>query len=426
MSQRKKILTTAVYLIAFMLATGLFGWFFIKGSQPPESPGTASSHAVPQETTAVSPAAVAVTGVPTTEPPGDTEPPEAAESPKDTKMSGDTKPPENTEAPPSPGEQSGGQVMTLCGKKLEIPIKLEGLVEQGFTYAAAPEEGDGGLRMLDVYYQGKRVSVMVMDRAEMIREIEIYNFLDGFAQFSVDGVTGQSARSAIEGKWGEGQETSRGVEYAGNDQGESGVIVGYDGEDKMKYIHVRSDGVPEDQAVTGEESGETGSAVTDGATDYAGITQGDASAHLEEVLKHVTIAGKPVSFPLTLQDLLDQGFAYESTNPLSRKEKDWSFVLVHQGRRLMNVSTHSGKKGAGPEKRRIVSLQIDYGESGMEDFNLCGVNRDSGRGEVLKIWGQGESTPWGLRYQSGTDKKKVVDMYFSREGKLSSVYISVN
>ncbi len=311
MDQRKKILTTAVYLMACMLAIGLFGWFFIICPQLLESHGTASSHAVPRETASVSTAAAVSAPAPTAEPSVD------------------------TEAPSSSVEPPDGQVIAFFGEELDIPMKLEELVRQGFTYAVIPGDGNSGTHMLEVYHQGKRAAVVKM----------------------------------------------------------AGV--------------------------------ETGNEQADDETDYASITQGDTSSHLEDVLKHVTIAGVPMSFPLTVQDLLDRGFTYESAEPLSRKEKNWSFVLVYQGRRLMYASAQSKKKEAGLAERQITSLQADYGESGMEDFALCGVKKDFSRGDVLKIWGQGESTPWGLRYQGGTDGKKVVDLYFSRDGKLSSVYISV-
>lgn len=417
MTQKKRVCVTILFFAGFLLAIALFGWFLVK---MPEGPGMA-----PVLTDATS-----APGTSMVEEPGavgsDTAEPEATEIAAGQEPESAASEPESL----APGEDSGGEPLQvrqiwLCGRELKVPLTLQDLTEQGFTYAVISGYKGRDVRQLGVYYKGKQVSIMTVDAAENVVEMGFYEFLDGLEDFSAQGVDWQATRDFVEEKWGEGVRTSQGVRYG---SGAEHMVFGYSGEDRLKYVKIYCPGgKAADPAGEGDTKAEDAPAeeteTPPQAPDPAAITGGDAAANLDEVFKHVFLGGRELSFPMTMQDLADQGFSWEAAGPLSKEKKDWHFVLLDRGRRLVPMRSHSSKKGTGPGERVIHFLQLDYTESGTEDFAICGVDRESTRETVEKIWGEGKRMPWGLKYQSEKDETKSVEMYFSRNGKLSSVYI---
>ena len=128
------------------------------------------------------------------------------------------------------------------------------------------------------------------------------------------------------------------------------------------------------------------------------ISKGDLEKNFEEVMKHVTICGKKVSFPLTLKKL-GKGFTIKKSS-YQPKGNDVMADLYYKEEKIAELWIDNGKKGNIKEK--TISY-INFGAMRNSDFefNICGVNLETPWDHIYELWGKNEN---GIFYKNGNKK----------------------
>ena len=127
------------------------------------------------------------------------------------------------------------------------------------------------------------------------------------------------------------------------------------------------------------------------------ISKGNLEKNLEEVMKHVTICGKKVSFPLTLKKL-GKGFTIKKSS-YQPKGNDVMADLYYKGEEIAQLWIEDGKRGNIREKK-ISNIDFIKLNSNFQ-FDICGVNLETPREYIYKLWGEGKD---GIYYKDGNDK----------------------
>ena len=148
------------------------------------------------------------------------------------------------------------------------------------------------------------------------------------------------------------------------------------------------------------------------------ISKGDLEKNFEEVMKHVTICGKKVSFPLTLKKL-GKGFTIKKSS-YQPKGNDVMADLYYKGKKVADLWIEDGKKGNIKEKRiSIISFSrvIDPDT----DFNICGVNFEVSEDYIRELWGENKN----VFYSKGGDEKNgcAIGVIVDTEGTLLGIDI---
>ncbi len=128
------------------------------------------------------------------------------------------------------------------------------------------------------------------------------------------------------------------------------------------------------------------------------ISKGDLEKNFEEVMKHVTICGKKVSFPLTLKKL-GKGFTIKKSS-YQAKGNDLRADLYYKGEKIAKLWIINGKRGNIKEKK---FGKINFGavKTPNFQFDICGVNLETPREYIYELWGEGKD---GIYYKDGNGK----------------------
>ncbi len=121
------------------------------------------------------------------------------------------------------------------------------------------------------------------------------------------------------------------------------------------------------------------------------VTKGDIEANFDEALKHVTICGKKVSFPLTLEKL-GKDFSVKLTARIE-DEPDYRGILLYKKNRVASIIIKDGWKRGNLRKKYIYHLSFISDITPDLDFDICGVNFNTPIEKMLDIWGEASDCP---------------------------------
>ena len=153
------------------------------------------------------------------------------------------------------------------------------------------------------------------------------------------------------------------------------------------------------------------------------ITKGDLESNFDEAMKHITICGKKVSFPFSLDDL-GKEFTFQALKHVTQKGKDNQGCLYYKGKNIANIVIREGRKKGDIRKKIISWIDFCKFDKPDVDFNICGVNFDTPTENVLDIWGEGDGN--GNYWEGGEISKNgnLVEVSGYPEGKVVSVTVS--
>lgn len=138
------------------------------------------------------------------------------------------------------------------------------------------------------------------------------------------------------------------------------------------------------------------------------ITKGDLESNFDEAMKHITICGKKVSFPLTLKQF-GKDFTFEKSEIQVKGTDDLLGDLYYKGKRVASVWITNGRKKGNINKKKIDSLTFSR-RSATDEYELvdiCGVKIDSNVEAALDIFGDptiGDASLGDLEYKKGGKK----------------------
>ena len=128
------------------------------------------------------------------------------------------------------------------------------------------------------------------------------------------------------------------------------------------------------------------------------ISKGDLEKNFEEVMKHVTICGKKVSFPLTLKKL-GKGFTIKKSS-YQAKGNDLRADLYYKGEKIAKLWIINGKRGNIKEKK-FGKIDFDCMRNLDLQFDICGVNFNTSWDYIYELWGKNKK---GIYYKNGNEK----------------------
>ena len=139
------------------------------------------------------------------------------------------------------------------------------------------------------------------------------------------------------------------------------------------------------------------------------ITKGDLESNFDEAMKHITICGKKVSFPLTLKQF-GKDFTFKKSEFQLEGTDDLMGDLYYKSKRVVNVWIANGKKKGNINKKKIDALTFSKWDSSgeYELVDICGVKFDSSVETALDIFGEptvGDPSSGDLEYRKGGKKK---------------------
>lgn len=137
------------------------------------------------------------------------------------------------------------------------------------------------------------------------------------------------------------------------------------------------------------------------------ITKGDLESNFDEALKHVTICGKKVSFPLTLKKL-GKDFSFKKDPHQSKKIHYLVGTLSYKGKTIAGAWISHGKKAGDIKDKNIGALYFQK-RTPSDDYELdiCGVGFESSKEEMFKIFGEIDSVEYlegYYRYHKNSNK----------------------
>lgn len=144
------------------------------------------------------------------------------------------------------------------------------------------------------------------------------------------------------------------------------------------------------------------------------ITKGDLESNFDEAMKHITICGKKVSFPLTLKQF-GKDFTFEKSEIQVKGTDDLLGDLYYKGKRVASVWITNGRKKGNINKKKIDSLTFSR-RSATDEYELvdiCGVKIDSNVETALDIFGEptsGDASSGHIKYKKGGKKDAKSDL----------------
>ena len=121
------------------------------------------------------------------------------------------------------------------------------------------------------------------------------------------------------------------------------------------------------------------------------VTKGDIEANFDEALKHVTICGKKVSFPLTLEKL-GKDFSVKLTARIE-DEPDYRGILFYKEKEVARIIIKDGWKRGELRKKNIYNISFISDITPDLDFDICGMNFETPIERLLDIWGEASHCP---------------------------------
>ena len=151
------------------------------------------------------------------------------------------------------------------------------------------------------------------------------------------------------------------------------------------------------------------------------VTKGDIEANFDEALKHVTICGKKLSFPFTLDDLGDE-FDIDTEYGIYSGD-EYVVDLTYRGKVVNQICIKDAKKRGDIRKKSIISFHIDIWNTPPIQFELCGVTLGMSKAYVNELWGVGRNDDW--YYMRGGDEKsrKLIGVTYNLDEELTRVDI---
>lgn len=125
--------------------------------------------------------------------------------------------------------------------------------------------------------------------------------------------------------------------------------------------------------------------------DPMSVTKGNIEENFDEALKHVTICGKKVSFPLTLNKL-GKDFTVKFTARLD-DEPDYRGILYYKKNRVASIIIQDGWKSGDLKKKSICKISFISDITPDLDFDICGVNFNTPIENLIDIWGEASHCP---------------------------------
>lgn len=109
------------------------------------------------------------------------------------------------------------------------------------------------------------------------------------------------------------------------------------------------------------------------------ITKGDLESNFDEALKHVTICGKKVSFPLTLKKL-GKDFSFKKDSYQSKKIHYLMGTLSYKGKTIAGAWISHGKKAGDIKNKKIGALDFQKKASSVDcEIDICGIGFHSSK-----------------------------------------------
>ena len=134
------------------------------------------------------------------------------------------------------------------------------------------------------------------------------------------------------------------------------------------------------------------------------ITKGDLESNFAEAMKYVTICGKKVSFPFSLDDL-GKEFTFQALKHVTQKGKDNQGCLYYKGEIIASIVIQGGREKGDIRKKKICWLHFSKWEEPNVDFNICGVSFDTPTENVFDICGEGDGNGNGIYWENGKSGK---------------------
>ena len=153
------------------------------------------------------------------------------------------------------------------------------------------------------------------------------------------------------------------------------------------------------------------------------VTKGDIEANFDEALKHVTICGKKVSFPFTLDDLGDE-FDIDTEYGVYSGD-DYVVDLTYQGEEVSSICIKDAKKRGDIRKKPITYFLIIMRETSPIQFELCGVTLGMPKAYVNELWGVDRNDDW--YYMRGGEEKceELIGVTYNLDEELTGVMMAI-
>ena len=144
------------------------------------------------------------------------------------------------------------------------------------------------------------------------------------------------------------------------------------------------------------------------------ITKGDLESNFDEAMKHITICGKKVSFPLTLKQF-GKDFTFKKSEFQPKGTEDLMGDLYYKGKSVATAWITNGRKKGNINKKKIDTLTFSRRDSSdeYELVDLCGVKIDSNVETALDIFGEptsGDASSGHIKYKKGGKKDAKSDL----------------
>lgn len=124
------------------------------------------------------------------------------------------------------------------------------------------------------------------------------------------------------------------------------------------------------------------------------ITKGDLESNFDEAMKHVTICGKKVSFPITLKKL-GKDFSFKKYTYQSKKIHYLVGTLSYRGKKIASAWIPHGKKAGDIKNKKIGALDFQKQASSDDcEIDICGIGFDSSKEEMFEIFGEIDSVEY--------------------------------
>ena len=131
-------------------------------------------------------------------------------------------------------------------------------------------------------------------------------------------------------------------------------------------------------------------------------------SNFDEAMKHITICGKKVSFPLTLKQF-GKDFTFKKSEFQPKGTDDLMGDLYYKGKSVATAWITNGRKKGNINKKKIDTLMFSRRDSSdeYELVDICGVKIDSSIEAALDIFGEpsiGDASSGDLEYKKGGKK----------------------
>ena len=153
------------------------------------------------------------------------------------------------------------------------------------------------------------------------------------------------------------------------------------------------------------------------------VTKGDIEANFDEALKHVTICGKKLSFPFTLDDLGDE-FDIDTEYGVYSGD-DYVGDLTYQGEDINMICIKDTKKKGDVRKKRITCFQVSVWDTAPIQFELCGVTLGMPKAYVNELWGVDRNDDWYYMRRGEEKCGKYIYVTYNLDEELTEIEIGI-